>query len=183
MLMTPFLTLKTLSTGKVELLICWIQARRGEIFLCTGAAATGQRRTVCGCTFAVCACVCVRVHEVKVLHQAKAMFYNTNARWTTLEEEEAAARCPTEHTCTHRHTQPSPWEGGRGRGGHINTQLIDRTNSICKCLSSCWPSGAFCWGSQKLNKRWQIWLQRVFKIWDLCSSKELKVKCKVMQAH
>lgn len=144
MLMTSFLTAKTLSTGKVELSICWIQAQRGEIFLCTAAAAAGQRRTACGCMFAVCVCVCV--HEVKVLRQAKAMFYNTNttnARWTTLEEEEAAARCPTEHTCTHWHTQPSLWEGGRGRGGRINTQLIDRTNSVCKCFSSCWPSGAF----------------------------------------
>lgn len=171
MLMTSLLTPKTLSTGKVELSICCIQAQRGEIFLCTEAAAAGQRRTVCGCMFAVCVCV----HEVKVLRQAKAMFYNTNARWTTLEEEEAAARCPTEHTCTHWHTQPSPREGGRGRGGRINTQLIDRTNSVCKCFSSCWHSGAFCWGSQKLNERWQIWLHGVVEIWDSCWSKDLKV--------
>lgn len=132
-------------------------------------------RTEKDCVWVHVCCVCVCVHEVKVLRQAKAMFYNTNARWTTLEEEEAAARCPTEHTCTHWHTQPSPREGGRVRGGRINTQLIDRTNSVCKCFSSCWHSGAFCWGSQKLNERWQIWLHGVVEIWDSCWSKDLKV--------
>lgn len=61
MLMTSFLTPKTLSTGKVELSICCIQAQRGEIFLCTEAAAAGQRRTVCGCMFAVCVFVCMKL--------------------------------------------------------------------------------------------------------------------------
>lgn len=138
MLMTSFLTPKTLSTGKVDY--------RSVVYKLSVVKSSRARRQLLQdreglCVGACLLCVCVFVSmKLKCFVRQKQCFTTPMPDGRLWRRRRLLPDVPLS---THAHTDTHNHHRGRGRGGRINTQLIDRTNSVCKCFSSCWHSGAF----------------------------------------